>query len=299
MNTKRLVCNFLLLLAALIWGCAFVAQTVAMDHVGPLTFQTSRAILGSAVLVPVIIVSDLIKKKKGIYKKPTRTDRKNLLVGGLLCGAVLTVAAALQQIGINLGTSSGKSGFITAMYILLVPVLGLFLKKKVRPVVWVCVGLGVIGLYLLCMKDGFSIAEGDIYTLLCAVCFSVHILVVDHFSPTTDGVKLSCLQFFTMFILSGIAMLIFEKPSFQSILTAWLPICYAGIMSCGIAYTLQIIGQKHTEPAVASLLMSFESVFAVLAGIIILAESPSLQEYIGSAIMFVAIIISQLPEKKV
>lgn len=298
MNKKQLLGNSLLLLTALIWGCAFVAQSVAADTLETFTIQTARSFLATLVLIPVILVSDSFKKKNNTYKKLDKSEKKTLIRGGILCGIALTVATALQQTGLNLGTTAGKSGFVTAMYILIVPILGLFLKKKIRPIVWACVAMGVVGLYLLCMQGGFSLAVGDFFTILCSLVFSVQILLVDYYSPKVDGIKLSCIQFFTMFIISLAAMLIFETPSIDNMRAAWLPICYAGILSSGVAYTLQIIGQKNTEPTVASLLMSFESVFAVIAGIIILDETPSAQEYLGSAVMFAAIIISQLPEKK-
>lgn len=298
MNKKQLLGNSLLLLTALIWGCAFVAQSVAADILETFTIQTARAFLATLVLIPVILVSDSFKKKNNTYKKLDKSEKKTLIRGGILCGIALTVATALQQTGLNLGTTAGKSGFVTAMYILIVPILGLFLKKKIRPIIWVCVAMGIVGLYMLCMQGGFSLAVGDFFTILCSLVFSVQILLVDYYSPKVDGIKLSCIQFFTMFIISFAAMLIFETPSIDNMRAAWLPICYAGILSSGVAYTLQIIGQKNTEPTVASLLMSFESVFAVIAGIIILDETPSAQEYLGSAVMFAAIIISQLPEKK-
>ncbi len=296
MNTKKLFGNLTLLVTALIWGSAFVAQSSGMDYVGPWTFLATRSILGCVFLLPVILVMDMSKKKNGTYKKTSKKEKKFLVLGGICCGIALTIASALQQIGMQ-ECEAGKAGFITAMYILLVPVLSLFFKKKVRPLTWFCVLLGIIGLYLLCMKPGFKLERGDIYVLLCAVAFSGHILTVDYFSPKTDGVKLSCIQFFTVFVLSGIVTMVSETPTAQSLKDAWLPICYAGIMSSGIGYTLQIVGQKYTEPTVASLLMSLESVFAVLSGIIILHQIPSPREWLGCGVMFLAIIISQLPQK--
>lgn len=298
MNKKQFLGSSVLLLASLIWGCAFVAQSVAGSIVEPFTFQATRSFLGTLVLIPVVLVLDSVKRKKPNFKKPSKEDNRFLLKGGIACGIVLTIATILQQVGLTLGTSAGKSGFITTMYILLVPVFGLAFKKRVLPIIWLCVVLGMVGLYLLCMADGFTLARGDFYTLLCSVAFTIHILTVDYFSPKTDGVKLSLLQFAVMTIISGTMMFIFENPSWENIKSAWLPICYAGIMSSGIAYTLQIVGQKNTEPAIASLLMSFESVFAVLAGIIILHETPSMQEATGCVIMFTAVIISQLPQKR-
>lgn len=296
MSSKRLLGNLALLIAALLWGSTFVAQSVASEAVEPFTFLASRSLLGFLFLIPVSAIKDTLTKKSGSYEKPSHASVKLLIIGGVCCGAALTVASGLQQFGMT-GDNSGKAGFITAMYILLVPVLGLFLRKKVRPIIWLCVLMGVAGLYLLCMTDGFSLATSDIFLMICAVAFSVHILIVDHFSPKVDGVKLSCIQFFTTFVLSTVLALIFEDTSMSTILNAWFPIAYAGILSSGIAYTLQIIGQKHTEPTVASLLMSLESVFAVLTSMVVLSQFPSGRELAGSAIMFAAIIISQLPKR--
>lgn len=294
MKSKKLFGNLVLLLTAIIWGCAFVAQSSGMDYVGPFTFQTSRSILGCLVLIPFILANDAVKKKNNTYEKQ---NLKTLVLGGILCGTALTVASGLQQYGMQYSTA-GKGAFITAMYIVLVPILGLFMKKKVNPIIWISVILGALGLYLLCIKEDFSLGEGDIYLILCAVAFSFHILIVDYFSARVDGVKLSCIQFGVMFLLSAIFMFATETPHMADMQAAWLPICYAGIMSCGVGYTLQIVGQKYTEPTVASLLMSLESVFAVIAGIIILKEAPSLKEWLGCASMFTAIMIAQIPQKK-
>lgn len=296
MHSKRFFGNLSLIIAALFWGSTFVAQEIGMNHVRPFTFLASRSLLGFLFLFILAPIIDIFKKKNNSYEKPTKTQKKSLLIGGLCCGIALTISSGLQQFGMVDG-DSGKAGFITAMYILLVPIWGIFMKKKVTPVIWGCVLLGVIGLYFLCMKPGagFSLHPSDIFLILCAISFSVHIVIVDYFSPKVDGVRLSCIQFFVVFVLSTFLAIIFDKPSFDSIMTAILPICYAGIMSSGIAFTLQIIGQKYTEPTVASLLMSLESVFAVITGIIILHQIPSHRELIGCVIMFIAIIISQLP----
>lgn len=306
--------NITLLITALIWGVAFVAQSSAMDSVGPWSFLAARSVLGGAFLIPVIFII-ASRGKKNDAKKSTREDKRALWCGGILCGVALCVASALQQIGIQY-CEPGKAGFITAMYILLVPIAELFFGKRATARMWICVALGAVGLYFLCMKSGisfgkkeilgmsipviksgFSFEKGDIYLLLCAVAFTGHILIINHFSPKTDGVKMSCIQFFTVFVLSGAVALIFESPDIGSLQRAWLPICYAGIMSSGVGYTLQIIGQRYTEPTVASLLMSLESVFAVLAGIVILGELPSGREWLGCIIMFAAIVISQLPQR--
>ena len=289
--------SLLLLLTATIWGVAFVAQSVGMDYVGPFTFSAVRALIGAVVLIPCIV---LLKK---VNREENRTegkaaDRKVLVTGGIACGVLLCVACNLQQFGI-MYTSVGKAGFITAMYIVLVPVLGIFLKKKVGAKIWCGVLIAVVGLYLLCMAgSGFSIQKGDFLLMLCAVVFSLHILVIDYFSPKTDGVKLSCIQFLTCGILSGICMFLFEKPQLSNILAAWMPILYAGVLSCGVAYTLQIIGQKGLNPTVASLILSMESVISVIAGWLILGQKLSSRELLGCVLMFAAIILVQLPSKK-
>ena len=209
----------------------------------------------------------------------------------------MCLASNFQQFGIKY-TTVGKAGFITACYIVLVPILGLFLKKKCSPFIWLAVAMSVAGLYLLCITDGFSIGKGDILVLICAVLFSFHILVIDYYSPKVDGVKLSCIQFLVCGILSGIPALIFEKPEMSAVLTAWQPILYAGVMSCGVAYTLQIIGQKNMNPTVASLILSLESCISVLAGWMILGQQLSAREIAGCVIMFAAIILAQLPQKE-
>ena len=286
-----------LLIAALLWGSTFVAQSVASEAVEPFTFLASRSLLGFLFLIPVSLIKDTFAKRSGTYTRPDKSTRRSLIIGGVCCGAALTVASGLQQIGMT-GDNSGKAGFITAMYILLVPIFGLFIGKRVRPIVWICVAMGVVGLYLLCMTNGLTLATSDIFLMACAVMFSIHILVVDRFSPHVDGVKLSCIQFFTVFVLATILALIFEDTSITTAVSAWFPIAYAGILSSGIAYTLQIVGQKHTEPTVASLIMSLESVFSVLTGMVVLSQFPTEREFIGSIVMFAAIIISQLPAKK-
>lgn len=290
--------NALLVLTALIWGCAFVAQSVSMDHIGPFTFQAVRSFLGSAFLVPVFLVLDAGKKRAGNYHKPTAQQRRTLWVGGIACGVVMTVAANLQQVGIQY-TTAGKAGFITAMYILFVPLLGLFLKKRVSPKLWGCIFLAAVGLYLLSVTEGFSsVGKGDFYVLLCAVAFAVHIVVVDYYAPLVDGARLSCIQFLVCGILSGVLTALFEQFSLQAVWSAAVPVLYAGILSCGVGYTLQIVGQKYTSPTVASLLLSLESVFAVLAGILLLGEVPTLRETAGCVLMFAAIVGAQLPERK-
>ncbi|HJA67440.1 EamA family transporter [Lachnoclostridium sp. An169] len=301
----RTLNNLLLVLTAFIWGCAFVAQSVGMDYVGPFTFNAARSILGGIALLPVIYVMNRGKKKRDVlpdenkvkHAAEKKQERKTLLLGGICCGAALAVASSLQQIGI-MYTSAGKAGFITALYILIVPIIGIFLGKRAGKKVWIGVALAVVGMYFLCINGGFSIARGDFYVILCAVGFSVHILVIDHFSPKVDGVSMSCIQFFVSGILCGIPALIFEQPQIGGMLSAWMPILYAGVLSSGVGYTLQIVAQKKTDPTVASLLMSLESVFSVLAGWVILGERLSGREMFGCVLVFAAVILAQLPEKK-
>ncbi len=300
MNKFVLRQSLLLLLTATIWGVAFVAQSVGMDYVGPFTFNAVRSIIGGVVLLPCIVLLGKINGKDSpeTVKRTDCKDRKTLLIGGIACGVLLCVASNLQQFGI-MYTSVGKAGFITAMYIVIVPVLGIFLRKKVGGKIWCGVGIAVVGLYLLCMTEsGFSIQKGDFLLMLCALVFSVHILVIDYFSPKVDGVKLSCIQFFTCGILSGVGMFLTETPQISSIFAAWMPILYAGVMSCGVAYTLQIIGQKGMNPTVASLMLSLESVVSVIAGFLILHQTLSSRELIGCVLMFAAIILVQLPDRK-
>lgn len=297
--------NLMLLLTAFIWGSAFVAQSAGMDYIGPFTFNGVRSIIGGLVLIPVIFLLQKISKpteenfiEKSVEEK--NAERKVLITGGVICGLVLFVASSLQQIGIQF-TTAGKAGFITALYIVIVPILGIFLKKKLRPIVWLCVLMGAFGLYLLCMTDkSFTLAKGDFLVLLCAFAFSVHILVIDYFSPKTDGVKLSCIQFLVAGVLGLICMCIFELDQFSisSLLQCWLPLLYAGVLSCGVGYTLQVIAQRDAEPTIASLLMSLESVFAVICGVIILHEFMTGREILGCVVMFAAIIIAQIPPKK-
>ena len=285
--------NILLVLTALIWGCAFVAQSVGMDYVGPFTFNMARFLIGAIVLLPVIWFMDR-QRKTGAEKG---AGQKTLIIGGICCGIALAVASTLQQWGI-LFTTVGKAGFITAMYIVIVPLLGIFIGKKVRPLIIGCVAIAVVGFYFLCMTESLRLGRGDFLVLLCAIAFSIHILVIDHFSPKVDGVKMSAIQFLTAAIISAVPTLLWEQPVFTEILQAWQPVLYAGVMSCGVAYTLQIIAQKNADPTVASLLLSLESVFSVLAGWVLLGQGLSLKELFGCVLIFCAIILAQLPEKK-
>lgn len=289
--------SLILLLTATIWGVAFVAQTVGMDYIGPFTFLFARSVIGGIVLLPVVAV--LHKNGPSLaYEnaEEKRRARKTLFIAGACCGAVMCFASILQQIGL-LYTTVGKSGFLTACYILIVPLLGLLLGRKCGKLVWCGVVLAIAGLYFLCLTDGLSINFGDLLTLLCAILFSVHILVIDHFSPLTDSVKMSCIQFFVCAAIAGVGMLIFEEPSLGALLAAWKPVLYAGALSSGVAYTLQIIGQKGMNPTVASLIMSLESAISALAGWVILGQTLSGRELLGCVLVFAAIVLAQLPDK--
>ena len=291
--------SLVLLLTAFIWGVAFVAQSVGGDAVGCFTFNGVRSLIGAAVLLPVIAFLDKQKKKELGEDQflAQKGDKKTLILGGISCGVMLCIASNFQQFGISF-TTVGKAGFITAMYILIVPILGLFMKKKVGMKVWLGVILATVGLYMLCMtSESFSLSKGDLLVLVCAGFFSLHILIIDYFSPKVDGVRLSCIQFFVCGLISTVIAFIFENPNVGAILSGWLPILYAGVMSCGVAYTLQIIGQKNMDPTVASLILSLESVFSVLAGGVLLNQKLSVRELFGCVLMFLAIILAQLPER--
>lgn len=292
--------SLLLLLTATIWGVAFVAQSVGMDYVGPFTFNMIRSIMGGIVLIPCIFLLDKIapKEKREQTEAERKQGRKTLLTGGICCGVLLAFASNLQQIGIQY-TTVGRAGFITACYIIIVPILSFLLfRKKCRGTIIFAVLLALIGLYLLCITDGFTIGKGDFYVLLCSVLFSFHILVIDHFSPLVDGVKMSCIQFFVCGIVSGIPAVLTETIVWGNILQAWMPILYAGVMSCGVAYTLQIVGQKNMNPTVASLILSMESCISVLAGWVILNQKLTVRELCGCVLMFAAIILAQMPGKQ-
>lgn len=303
---SRGVNNFLLALTAFIWGGAFVAQSVGMDYLGPFTFNSIRSLMGGIVLIPVIFAMRHIRRKRtgqeqtghtGSGTDGTAAENRTLLIGGICCGIALAVGSSLQQIGL-MYTSAGKAGFITALYILIVPVMSLALGKRAGIKVWTGVALAVVGMYFLCITDGFSIAKGDACVFLCAIAFSVHILVIDYFAPKVDGVSLSCIQFIVCGILCAVPMLVSEQPQTGQILDAWLPLAYAGVLSCGVAYTLQVVAQKNTDPTVASLLLSLESVFSVITGWIVLGEHLSRREMFGCALVFTAVILAQLPSDR-
>lgn len=283
------------ILAAFIWGTAFVAQDLCADSIGAFAFNATRYFIAVLALLVVILISDKVKKNKPtLTAQEKKAANKQLWLGGLCCGAALAIASNFQQAGLVAGTDAGKAGFITALYVVLVPVFGLFFKRKVSLPTWIAVVLSVVALYLLCIKGDFSLAPGDLLVLVCAVCFAVHILVIDHFTAYCDGVKLSCLQFLFAGIISTICMFIFEDVDFAAILSCTLPLLYVGIFSCGVGYTLQILAQKDSNPTVVTILLSLESVFAVIAGAIILKQQMTVREYIGCAIMFAAVILAQI-----
>ena len=299
MKNKQSLGSLLLLLTTIIWGTTFVAQDTAMEFIGPYAFQFARSIVGSLVLVPVILLTDAQKKKTA--QAPSSANTKSLILGGAVCGFFLCVASCLQQVGIAMGTSGGKAGFITAMYILFVPILGLFLGKKVPPIIWACVLLAGAGLYLLCLDgEASGFAASDLLVLGCGVVFSFQILAVDHFVAKVDCLKLASLQFLFSGLFSFIPMLVFEGAGeLVNVPLALWQILFAGVLSCGVAYTLQMVGQKYTEPAIASLIMSLEAVFATIAGVFFLPDGVlSLREFAGCGVMLVAIILSQINFKK-
>ena len=269
MNKTQIQHSLLLLLTAVIWGTAFVAQSVGMDYVGPFTFLCTRSFIGGAALLPVIAFMDRQKSEEARVEEKKPENRKVLIRGGILCGLALCFASAFQQYGI-LFTTVGKAGFITACYIVLVPIAGIFFGKRCGINVWIGVILAVGGLYCLCITESLRIGTGDILVFICAFLFAAHILIIDHFTPYVDGVKMSCIQFFVCGIVAGIGMLVLEQPDISDILMAWQSILYAGLLSSGVGYTLQIVGQKGLNPTVASLIMSLESVVSVLAGLLIL-----------------------------
>lgn len=294
---KKMRANLLLLLAAMLWGASFVSQVSGMEHVGPITFQGIRLMCAAIVLVPVVLIMN--KGKGPLFSPEKKEENKKTLFGGICCGIALLVAGLLQQFGCVF-TTAGKAAFITTLYVVVVPILSLFLRKKVRPIMWLCVVLGVSGLYLLAMPNGFgSVSKGDFFVMLCAIAFAVHIMVCDHFVAKYDGVKLSFIQFLTAGILGCILMFIFETPNLDDIFACALPILYAGCISGGAGYTLQIVAQRDAEPTVASLLLSLESVFGVVFGALLLHEVMSGREIIGCCTIFAAVIISNLPEKQV
>ena len=280
----------MLLAAALIWGTAFAAQRIAGQYIGAFTFNAVRFLIGTATLLPVILVSVRRNRRMG---KPVDLGGRKLIVGGTLCGLALFFAGNLQQFGIE-RTTAGKAGFITALYIVLVPIFSIPLKKRPGLATWVGTAVALVGMYLLCMKEGFTVSTGDLYVLGCAVCFAVQIMLVDHYSPVVNGVALSCIQFFVAGVLGLIPALLLERPAVSAILAAWQPLLFVGVLSCGLAYTFQILAQRDVPAPIASLIMSLESVFAALAGVLLLNESMSAREAVGCVLMLAAVLLVQL-----
>jgi len=288
---NRLRGSIALLIGTVIWGSAFIAQSVGMDYIGPFTFQTMRSVLAVPFLILVVFLMDRDRQSfMGKWLSP------QLWKAGIPCGIALFVAAGLQQMGI-VHTSAGKAGFITAMYIVLVPILGIFLKKKPPITAWISVSLAVAGLYLLSCVGVTQVNIGDLYLLGCALGYAVQITLVDRMAGDLDGLRLNCVQSFVCGICSGLVMFATEEPVIGSILACWVPLVYAGIFSLGIAFSLQIIGQKHLEPTPASLIMSLESVFAVLFGWLLLNERMTKYEITGCVLVFSAVLLSQIPVK--
>ncbi len=292
----------LLFTAALIWGSAFVAQSAGMEYVGPFTFNGIRSLIGSCFLFLFLCIRRMISRRKGNGTAGAQSgdggisgkgNQKTLWLGGLACGIVLTAASSLQQIGI-MYTTVGKAGFITALYIVFVPILQLFFKKKCGAAVWTSIGIAAAGLYLLCMKESFILQKGDFLVLLCGIVFAVHILAIDYFSPKVDSVKLSCIQFLVCGVICTAIMLVTERVDFHALFRAAPPILYAGVFSCGIAYTLQIAGQKNANPAIASLILCLESVVSAAAGFLILGQAMTGREIAGCLLMFIAVILAQM-----
>lgn len=299
---KQLRGSILLFICAFIWGTAFVAQSEGLERVGVFCFSASRNFLAVLILIPFIFIMRKINKGKDFNFSNEANELladKLLLVGGLLCGVALFVASNLQQFGIKYVTFIGKSGFLTALYIILVPIFGLFLHKKVGKLVWIGLGFALIGLYLLCIKQGqsFYFEFADIMLILCAAVFAIQILLVDKYAPMVDTIALACMQFLVCGTLSLICSVLFEVNSWEAIKSAALPIMYAGFLSSGVAYTLQMVGQKDMNPTVASLIMSLEAVVSIISGVILLHDKPSGREYFGCLLMFVGVILAQIPEK--
>lgn len=298
-SNKRFIGPFYCISAALIWGLSFVAQKTGA-HIGTFTFNTFRLIIGGIVLIPVLLFNFNKQNKNLPIEEKKKFDFKGMIVGGSCCGLALFFGSNLQQHAFTFDIAAGKVGFITALYMILVPLFGLFFKKFPKINVWLGVAFGLVGLYFLCLPEGdFSIGSGEKYALLCAFCFAAHILVCDHFCTKVDGIALSCGQYLFAGIISLACMLIFEgKPDMNEILGSAVPILYAGIGSCSLAFTFQIFGQRYTEPAVASVLLCLESVFSVIFGWIILHDELGKRAFIGCCIMFVGVILTQIEFKK-
>ena len=301
MSKQQIRNALLLLLTATIWGVAFVAQRVGMDYVGPFTFTSVRSLVGAVSLLPVIALMNKRRAAQAQSDAPvapqTKAQTRTLLLGGVLCGIILCAGTSLQQIALQ-QASVGKAGFITALYIVIVPVIGHFMGKRSGGLTWVGVLVALVGLYFLCMKEALSVESVDVLLFVGALIFALHILVIDYFTHRVDGLKMSCIQLFVCSLISAVPMFALEKPEMGAIFSAWLPILYAGALSSGAGYTLQIIAQRGMNPTVASLILSLESVMSVLAGWILLGQHLSARELLGCALMFAAILLAQLPVER-
>ena len=299
MGHKKYISTLLLFLAAFFWGFAFVAQDV-VKAIGPMTIGMTRWFIGAAFLLIVIPIFDkFTKNDRKLVSKGKIDFTKHELLGGLVTGIIISVASIVQQMGINLGTSGGKAAFITALYVVLVPIYALFLRKRAKLNVWIAVFIAVVGFYFLCIKKNEGIVPSDIWVILSALIYPIHILAIDHFAPKCDCIRMSCIQFAVAFLLNTVGALIFESPIAWG--TVWnniLPFLYLGVFSSGISYTLQMVGQKNVNPTVASLILSLESVFGLLGSMILLGVELTHKEYIGAVIIFAAVILSQFEFNK-
>ena len=294
---KNFTRNILALIAAFIWGTAFVGQSVSASKMGAFTFNFSRCIIATVTLIILSIVFDRLKKPAQKTEEEKRIERRSIIRGGVGCGVLLAIASNLQQIGL-VETSAGKAGFITSLYVVLVPVFAIVLGKRAPSRVWLAVAIATAGMYLLCVSENFTIASGDILIFICAIVFAGHILVVDRYVATADAIKMSCVQFLVAGILSGIGMLIWEEFDWQSIVSCIGPLLYVGVLSSGVAYTLQIIAQRGADPTVITILLSLESVFSVLAGAVVLGDTMLPREYTGCILMFAAVMLAQIPLRR-
>lgn len=279
----------LLLATSFIWGFSFVAQSVSSESIGPFTFNSIRMLIGSLTLLPVVI--PVFRRHRG-----DRVYMKKALTGGILCGICLAAASIVQQIGISM-SGAGKGGFITSLYIVIVPFLSLALGQRIRKAVWLSAAIAIVGMYLLSIGEGFSISKGDLYLIACAFLFAIHIMIIDRVGKDLEGIELSFLQFLSAGIIASVGFL-FEGAKASAVASAWLPILYAGIFSCGIAYTLQVIGQKYVRPSRAVFALSLESVWAAIGGAIILSERLSAKELAGCALVFAAVLIAEIEPQK-
>lgn len=289
---------FMLTLCAFIWGTAFIAQSVGGQYVEPLTFNWARSVLATIFLLGCCILFDKYNGKKfTLWGSDDPIYKDRLIKGGIVCGIALSVATYMQQLGI-MYTTVGKSGFITALYIVLVPLLSfIFLRRSVTLLQGISVAVAAIGMYFICITEDFSINKGDLYTLVCAFCFAGQIICIENIIKNLDGVRLSLIQFMTCTVFNGALMLLFESPSMGALSQCWVAVAYAGVMSSGVAYTLQILGQKHVSSLVACMIMSLESAFALLSGWLLLGQAMSMREIFGCGLVFAAIMLAQVPEE--